>query len=195
MNELKLVGQNSELVVSIDASSWHALDEEIFFKNGRLLRKAFGTEFVKGLFKRPSDGILQRINAVEFYMYCETVWTDLQRDQDILPFSYSYEFDREKGITGSAGQSGFQVRGRQASIWCKPKGYCTLRLMECSLSGSGRDVEIIDLRNRKGVETDDRGFLKVKRRKMNVDWYKEMPRILEFCDRNKTGMIETHLPS
>lgn len=50
-------------------------------------------------------------------------------------------------------------------------------------------MEIIDLRKEGSIETDDAGGLKTQRRAMAVDWYREIPRILEFCEENGNDPI------
>lgn len=189
----KLAGENGELLVSIGERSWHILDEDHFFKNGWLLREAFGLDFAAGLFKKPADGVLSTISANKLLLICKDAWFYLSRDEDLLSYTYSYEFGREKGVIHGACKSGFKVRDFCGSIDVRPAGYCTLELSQVSPSGHGRTVEILDLRIVKEIQTDDWGYLKVHRRKMEIDWYREMPRILEFCQKNKNGTIQVVL--
>lgn len=190
---LKLVSENEELLVAIGERSWHILDEDLFFKKGWLVREAFGLDFVAGLFRKPADGILKTISANKLLLYCKDLWFYLTRDKDLLSYAYSYEFEQEKGVRDGGAQSGFQVRGLYGFIDVRPAGYCTLKLSQASPSGQGRTVEILDLRVIKQIQTDDWGYLKVRRRKMDIDWYREMPRILEFCEQNKNGTIKVVL--
>ncbi|MFO1511578.1 MAG: hypothetical protein U1F83_01475 [Verrucomicrobiota bacterium] len=134
--------------------------------------------------------------TLQFRQSCETVWQSLLRDRELLSFSYMYEFGCEKGVRHGGGMGGgFHVRGLVGSIKATPKGYCTLRLRASLPDAFGRFpfVEVIDLRKERQIETDDAGYLKVHRRAMTVDWYREMPRILEFCDQNGTDKIEVRL--
>ena len=190
----KLVGSNDEIIVSIDERSWHILDHPYFFKQGQLLREAFGMDFIKGCGKKPKDGLLKSMPVSLFDLYCKSVYPDLLRDQDILPYAYSYEFEREKGIKQGGGISGFKVRELFGFIDVRPAGFCTLKLSEIAPNGVGRIVEILDMRKSPGIETDW-GNLKIHRRAMIVDWYEEMPRILKFCEQNKNGNIEVRLPN
>ena len=193
---LRLIGRSSELLVSIDSRSWNVLDEPDLFPEGMQLRKTFGVTWVNGLFREPPHGILQYMTGSQLRQSCETAWQALIRDKEILSFSYQYEFGREKGVRNSGGMGGgFHVRGLVGSIKATPKGYCTLRLRASSPDSLGRFpfAEVIDLRKDRRIETDDAGYLKVHRRAMNVDWYREMPRILEFCDQNGTDKIEVRL--
>ncbi len=193
---LCLMGRAGELLVSIDSCSWHVLDEPDLFPEGVHLRKAFGVTWASGLFREPPHGILQHIAAPEFRRVCDTVWQSLLRDRELLSYSYQYEFGREKEVRHGGGMGGgFLVRGLVGSIKATPKGYCTLRLRASSPDSFGRFpfVEVIDLRKERHIETDDAGYLKVHRRAMTVGWYREMPRILEFCDQNGTDEIEVRL--
>ena len=134
--------------------------------------------------------------AVQFRKNCEVVWPSLLRDKDLLSYSYLYEFEREKGVRHGGGMGGgFHVRGLVGSVKATPKGYCTLRLKASSPDPFGQRpvVEVLDLRKLRRIETDDAGYLKVHRRAMTVDWFQEMPRILDFCERNGDGNIEVRL--
>jgi hypothetical protein len=134
--------------------------------------------------------------APQFRQVCERAWQPLLRDKQLLSYSYQYEFGREKGVRQGGGMSGgFHVRGLVGSIKATPKGYCTVRLRASAPDSFGRFpfVEVIDLRKERQIETDDAGYLKVHRRAMSVDWYREMPRILEFCEQVGTGAIEVRL--
>jgi hypothetical protein len=185
----KLVAENQELLIAVNERSWHVLDHSHFLSEGWILRKAFGMDFVAGLGKKPQDGILNSMRALKFQLTCKDMWSLLVRDKDLLSYAYSYEFEREKGVKHGGGISGFKVRGFCGYVSVRPTGYCTLKLSEISPSGIGRTVEIIDLRVIRQIQTDDWGYLKVHRRKMEIDWYREMPRILEFC-ANKKGDIQ-----
>jgi hypothetical protein len=193
---LRLLGSSGELLVSIDSRSWHVLDEPDLFPQGVQLRQAFGVTWASGLFREPPHGILQHMPASHFRQICESVWQSLLSDRELLSYSYVYEFGRDEGVRHSGGMGGgFHVRGMVGSIKATPKGYCTLRLRAPSPDSSGRFpfVEVIDLRKERQIETDDAGYLKVHRRAMTIDWYREMPRILEFCDQNGTDSIEVRL--
>lgn len=193
---LQLLGHAGELLISIDSRSWHVLDEPDLFPEGIHLRKAFGVTWAKGLFREPPHGILQLMPTLQFHEICLTAWHSLLRDRELLSYSYQYEFGLEKGVRHGGGMGGgFHVRGLVGSIQATPKGYCTLRLRASRPDSFGRFpfVEVIDLRKERLIETDDAGYLKTHRRGMTVDWYREMPRILEFCEQNETDKIEVRL--
>jgi len=188
---LRLLGGGKELLISIDARSWGVLSEPDLFPEGLPLFKTFGVTW-----SEPSHGLLQHMPATQFHQSCENVWRSLLRDQELLSYSYLYEFGREKGVRHGGGiGGGFHVRGMVGSIKTKPTGYCTLRLRSLTPGSFGRHpfVEVIDLRKERRIETDDAGYLKVHRRAMTIDWYREMPRILEFCEQIGTDKIEVRL--
>jgi len=187
----KLVAQNGELLVSIDERSWHVLDHPYFFRQGSLLRKAFGTDY-KPFKKKPKDNLLNSMPTSVFDLYCKSAYPDLLRDQDILPYAYSYEFERDKGKKHGGAQAGFKVRELSGFIDVRPAGYCTLKLSNVAPNGIGRVVEIIDMRISREIDTNW-GHLKIHRRAMKVDWYRELPRILKFCEQNKEGNLEVRL--
>jgi hypothetical protein len=148
------------------------------------------------MFREPPHGILQYLPTSQFRQSCETAWQSLLRDRELLSYSYQFEFEREKGVRHGGGMGGgFHVRGMVGSIKATPKGYCTLRLRALKPDSLGHFpfVEVIDLRKERKIQTDDAGYLKVHRRAMTVDWYREMPRIFEFCDQNGTDKIEVRL--
>jgi hypothetical protein len=192
MSQFRLVTPDSELTVKIGERSWHVLDHEYFFNQGILLRQVFGMDFIKDLGKSPPDGKLKTVTVFEFKGVCETIWTYLLSHEDLLPYSYNYEFEKEKGRKGGGGTSGFRVRGYYGAIDVRPAGYCTLTLSEDAPHGTSRIVEIIDIRNKKKIETDDWGYLKIHRRKMEIDWYREIPRILDFLENTKSKNIEIY---
>jgi len=128
--------------------------------------------------------------TAQFRAFCETVWPLLMRDQELLSYSYTCLYVSPKGEKLDAARRVFTVRGLFTALSVRPKGYCTLRLLSDSSSGRGEKAEIIDLRSSGKIVTDDGGYLTVRRRSMSVDWYREMPRILEFCDYDPAGRIE-----
>ena len=160
-----------------------------------MLRQTFGVTWGLGTFREPAHGILKHLAADEFRAGCETAWSALIRDRELLSYSYQYELESQKGVRQGGGQGGgFLVRGLHPSITTKPKGYCTLRLRRLKANGEFAPVEeVIDLRKVKLIQTDDVGYLKVHRRAQAIDWYREMPRILEFAGDPKAEFVEVRL--
>jgi hypothetical protein len=192
-NSLRLLGRTGELLVSIDSGSWHVLDEPDLFPEGAQLRKAFGVTWASGMFQEPPHGILQHLPTRQFRQMCETGWQSLLRDQALLSHSYTCQYVSPEGERQDASRAAYTVRGFRPALNVRPKGYCKLRLFDDSGFRPGRIAEIIDLRTAGKLATDDGGYLTIRRRSMSVDWYREMPRILDFCDQNNTDWIEVRL--
>jgi hypothetical protein len=184
---LRLVSRYEELLISIDARSWGVLHEPDLFPEGLQLLKVFGVSW-----NEPSDGILQHMAAQVFRECCETVWRSFLRDQELLSFSYLSSDAKKVYVTAVAWAGASMFAVLVGSIKTKPTGYCTLRLRGSAPDSSGRfpSVEVIDLRKERTIETDDAGFLKVHRRAMTIDWYREMPRVLDFCDQCGADWVE-----
>lgn len=192
---LELHSRMSKLLVSISSTSWRVLDEPDLFPEGAMLRQVFGVTWAAGLFREPSHGILKHLHAENFHAACEIAWRALVRDQELLSYSYQYEFESEKGVRHGGGQGGgFTVRGLRPSITTHPKGYCTLRLTKVLADGSpSPEVEIIDLRKVRKIQTDTNGYLKIHRRSQTIDWYREMPDILAFASNPNADFVEVRL--
>jgi hypothetical protein len=192
---LELHSRVSKLLVSISSTSWHVLDEPDLFPEGAALRQVFGVTWAAGLFREPTHGILKHMRADEFYAACQIAWRALLRDQELISYSYQYELESQKGVRhGGAQSGGFTVRGLRPYITTRPKGYCTLRLTKILADGSpSPDVELIDLRKVRRIETDTNGYLKIHRRSQTVDWYREMPDILAFAANANADFVEIRL--
>lgn len=187
---LKLSIGSRELLVSINTPSWRVLTPSHFFTQGTLVLQAFGFARADVGSPKPDLGILQSMPVDSFYSRCKTVWDLLERDRELLSYSYTCQYVSPAGERSDALRAAFTIGGLRPALKDRPKGYCTLRLLDDSGARSGREVEVIDLRIVSKVATDDGGYLTVRRRSMTIDWYHEMPRILKFCEQNMTGVIE-----
>lgn len=105
--------------------------------------------------------------------------------EDLLSFDYTYSFEADGNSRGGGGSSGFHIRGYGGFIDTRPKGFCTVELSETAPTGRGRIVEIIDVRNRRSIETENRGLLKIHRRKAELHWQLILPGLLNFLDSHK----------
>lgn len=192
---LELHSRVSKLLVSISSRSWHVLDEPDLLPEGAALRQVFGVTWVKGLFRETTHGVLKHSRSGEFHAACQLAWTALLRDQELLSYSYQYELESQKGVRHGGSQSGgFTVRGLRPYITTNPKGYCTLRLTKILADGSpSPDVEVIDLRKVRRIQTDTNGYLKIHRRSQTIDWYREMPDILAFAANPNADFVEIRL--
>src|SRR5262245_26582967 len=187
---LRLSNGSRELLISVDLPSWRVLTPSHFFSQGGLLLQAFGFARADAGCPKPELGILQSMPVALFRAHCKTVWELLVRDQDLLSYSYTCQYVSPTGERLDASRAVFKVRGLRPALKDRPKGYCTLRLLDDSGARPGREAEIIDLRTAGKLATDDGGCLTVRRRSMTIDWYREMPRILEFCEQSSTGDVE-----
>jgi hypothetical protein len=187
---LKLSNGSRKLLISVDLPSWRVLTPSHFFPQGGLLLQAFGFARGTGGYPKPGPGLLQSMPVAAFRANCQTVWTLLERDRELLSYSYTCQYVSPVGEKLNATRAAYTVRGFRPSLKDRPKGYYTLRLLDDSGARPGREAEVIDLRTVGKVGTDDGGYLTLRRRSMSIDWYREMPRILEFCDQASTGIIE-----
>jgi hypothetical protein len=187
---LRLSDGTRELLISIDLPSWRVLTPSHFFPQGVLLLQAFGFTRADGGSPKPELGILQSMPVSLFRGRCKTVWELLERDRELLSYSYTCQYVSPTGERSDASRAAFTVRGLRPALKVRPKGYCTLRLLDDSGPRPGREAEVIDLRIVGKIATDDGGCLNVRRRSMTVDWFREMPRILEFCGQNSDENIE-----
>jgi hypothetical protein len=117
----------------------------------------------------------------------------VQRDLDLLEFDYSYSFSAHGKARSTAGTGGVRVRGYSGCVDARPKGFCTMELREPSPSGPGRVVEIVDLRNRKTLDTDNYGVLQIHRKKgKEVTWNRSLPTLIDFLKQNKCADVVIH---
>jgi hypothetical protein len=72
----------------------------------------------------------------------------------------------------------------------EPSGYCHVTLSEVAPTGRGRLVEIIDMRVRKELATDNWGLLTVARRKADVGWFQELPRVISWLKTQQAKDVE-----
>lgn len=117
----------------------------------------------------------------------------LERDADLLAYDYSFRLtkgeDRHK-LKGHLG--GFNIRGLFGHVDGQPRGFCTLTLSEVSPTGIGRNVELIDLRTRREIETDDRGLLKIYRTEAEFGWLSPLCGMIEFLEASDAKEVTIH---
>lgn len=140
----------------------------------------------------PEDSKVPR-NRHHVLLAATSLFETIQRDLDLLEFDYSYSFSAHGKARSSTGTGGFRVRGYFANVDARPNGFCTMQLSEQSPNGLGRVVEVLDLRNRKSLETDDRGVLQIHRKKgAEVSWKNSLPRLIAFLKENKCAEVVIH---
>jgi hypothetical protein len=101
----------------------------------------------------------------------------IERDADLLRFDYSYSFDDEP-IQHNGGQS-VRLRGRGGILSTRPKGYCSIKLLNSNGKGP-RIAELIDLRIVGELTLDNSSVVKIHRRSKDVLWAETLPPLLEF---------------
>jgi len=98
----------------------------------------------------------------------------VKRDLELLRYDYSYQIGDEPKRYGG-GQS-IRVDGRDGILSLRPKGYCSIKLIE-----SAGQPAVIDLRPMKSFPTDA-GTLKVYRRKADTRWPELLSSLLSFLE-------------
>jgi hypothetical protein len=82
------------------------------------------------------------------------------------------------------------VGGLSGHISTHPNGYCWVELSDRAPTGRGRVVEMIDMRVRRRLETDDWGTLTVTRRASEVGWFRTLPPLIEWLRAQRAKEVE-----
>jgi hypothetical protein len=113
----------------------------------------------------------------------------VQRDEELLCYDYSYSFSARGNRRHSAAESGFRIRGLVGHISTRPHGFCWLQLSQLVGTGWPRVVELIDLRVRGSLETDELGTLKIHQRKAEMHWLETLPPLVGFLRTQGEGEV------
>jgi hypothetical protein len=110
----------------------------------------------------------------------EQLLVTLERDRELLRHNYQYGFSTEPRRRLGGGMS-LTVEGRYGSVSVGPPGQVYLRL-GTNIPRRPAEDKIVDLRTSGPVKTDDRGILRVYRRKRAypIRWEEKLPPLLEF---------------
>jgi hypothetical protein len=184
---------NAEHSLLLSLRDVQLLDGRHFFEDGWHYRELLDLDFVKGLARPKVGATLVTHKRHRLIISLQSLLHQLESQADLLSFSYSYEFTSDKDRRHVGGQSGIRIRGLSGFIDVRPSGYCTLTLSEIAPNGKGRVVEIIDMRVRKQIETDEMGILRVHRRKEQVGWLAELPKLMHFLERARSDDVEVLL--
>jgi hypothetical protein len=185
------------IYLPLRSRDFHIFDNHHYWRAGWAYRKMFGMDFIRGLETAPRESIvLLSHKKSELKSLVDSLRVELDEQGDLLFWDYSYEFGREPGRRNGGAESGFQVRGLYGFITVRPAGYCDVRL---SASRDGRCLfaELIDMRVVGRIETDNWGYLKVHRRRAELGWAQEIPRLLSFletCPDLPVEIIHSHMP-
>jgi len=172
------------------------LDNHWHMPLGGVYRQMLGMDFFADMEAPPEEVVLVTHKTTSFQGLVTCLKNDLDQQDDLLLWNYSYAFSAIPGQRNGGSQSGFRVRGLVASISTRPSGYCDLEL---SAVRKGRYVfaELIDMRVVGSIETDDLGRLKIHRRRAPLLWHQELPRLLAFL-QNASGeqveILHSHMP-
>jgi hypothetical protein len=119
----------------------------------------------------------------------EALITKLKYDEDLLSWDYSYADPSNPQSNFGGSTSGYSYLGYSARIDVRPKGFCTLSLMEAGLSGRGRTVGLLDVRNKQAIALDSGGKLKIRRRKAELAMLPGLQSLREFLDNRESKQV------
>jgi len=181
---------DQECSLPLSVRDVHLLDGEYFFVRSTSYRALLGLAFVAGLGAPPVGQVLVSHRRFVLASQLEGLAQALEDQRDLISWSYSYKFSEKPDRSGGGSVSGFQVHGLHGSITVQPSGYCHATLSEIAPTGRGRLVEIIDMRVRKELVTDNWGRLSIARRKADVGWFDELPRVIAWLKAQQTTDVE-----
>ncbi|WP_207394922.1 hypothetical protein [Bremerella alba] len=193
MNTLKVDNGNDEYDLMFS-------DRDFAILGGPSMLMPEGGRFINalGVFENTSVAQNMRIPAGShvrrrrgnLLLHARAALNYLERDADLLAYDYSFRLskgeDRHK-LKGHLGD--FKIRGLFGGVDGQPRGFCTLTLSELSPNGLGRDVELIDLRKRDEMETDDCGLLKIYRTEAEFGWLSPIRGMIDFLEASDADEI------
>jgi len=148
------------------------------------------TSVAQGM-KIPAGSFVRRNRAL-FRVVAEDFLSTIQCDADLLRFDYSFRLTKGEKHKTRRGLTGFKVRGLDGYIDATPNGFCTLQLTAVSPLGRGRIAEIIDMRGREDIETDDKGMLKIYREPATLNWPRTLPSLVQWLGGQTCAEIVIH---
>ena len=181
---------NHECALPLSTRDTRLLDGEYFFPRSNSYRARFGLGFVAGLGAPPLGKVLATHRRFVLTSHIESLARALEDQRDLISWSYSFRFSEKADRSGGGSVSGFQVHGLNGFITVEPSGYCNVTLSEVAPTGRGRVVEIIDMRVRKELPTDNWGLLTIARRKAKAGWFQELPRVIGWLKAQETKDVE-----
>ncbi len=118
-----------------------------------------------------------------------------QEQQDVLPYRYEYTIrlmGRDDLKTKGAGTtSGFEIDGENYTI-TGGNGECYLRRRVQNEEKTNLVWEVTDVRNRKSIETDEWGDIKISRRKINFAYPKRVEECVAFLESISSQIVELY---
>jgi hypothetical protein len=180
-----------EHAFSLSTRDIHLLDGRFFAPpQASRYRPLLGLAFIAGLGAPPLNKVLATHRRTIFLSQMQALLAGFENYRDLLTYAYRYAFSGRPDSGGGGSTSGFRVRGLFGMISVRPSGYCDLTLSEAGPAGPGRVIEILDLRRRTTLETDDWGVLKVSRRAAEVGWFSCLPLAIKWLQEQSERDVE-----
>ena len=190
-DQLVLRCAEQEHAFALSTRDIHLLDGRFFAPpQASSCRPLLGLAFIAGLGAPPLNKVLATHRRTIFLSQMEALLAGLENHRDLLMYSYRYAFSGRPDSGGGGSTSGFRVRGLYGVISVQPSGYCDLTLSESGPAGRGRVIEILDMRRRTELETDDWGVLKVSRRSAEVGWFSCLPPAIKWLQDQSGRDVE-----
>ena len=184
----------AEHAMQLSTRDVRLLDADYLFPEGWSYRHLLAVDFIQGLGTPPPLGVVLRQHKRTVVLaQLEMLLAHFEDFKDVISHSYQYSFSGgpEAGRKGGGSISGFRVDGLFGSISVRPGGYCFVTLSELAPTGRGRVVQVIDMRNRGPLETDDWGCLRVSRAKSHeVRWFVELPAAITWLQSVEGPVVE-----
>jgi hypothetical protein len=176
--------------VEISLRDVRLLDDTYFVAHYGSFRAVFGLDFVAGLGAPPLHIVLSKAHRSLVTARLEALLAALEDHRDLISHNYTFKFSAQPDRSGAGGVSGFSVGGLSGHISTHPAGSCWVELSDRAPTGRGRVVEMIDMRVRRGLETDDWGLLTVTRRASEVGWFRTLPPLIEWLRAQRAKEVE-----
>lgn len=168
--------------------------QHILRQRGSMLPVPLGTpcskflEYVRSAYeKQKSFTRHELINASELLLLY------FKEQQDVLPYRYEYTIrmmGRDDMKTKGAGTtSGFKIDGEHYSI-TGGNGECYLKRLVQNEEKTNLVWDVTDVRDRKSIETDEWGNIKISRRKINFDYPERVKECVTFLKSISSQFVE-----
>jgi hypothetical protein len=171
------------------------LDGQHFLVGRGTYRGLFGLDFVRGRGAPRLGQVLGVFPRLVLIDRLDGLLQALDDQRDLLGHAYGFRFSRNDFMSGVGAVSGFTVRGLAGSVSAAPSGYCDVVLTQQAPTGRSRVVEIIDLRVRDSLETEQWGTLTAVRRPAAVGWFEALPPLIAFLRAQRGADVELVHPS
>jgi len=103
----------------------------------------------------------------------------VQPDRDCIHFDYQVGFTAEGRQRHSGRGFGVRLPGRDAFIRLHP-GQIYMQFHERGPDGKFHVVETVELRRSEPIQTEDKGLMKIYRRRNPINWGEKLPPLIGF---------------